>query len=228
MPLLQATEYINSGRHWIIDLDLKSFFDRVNHNKLMRLISRRVEDKILLKLIRRYLRSGLKENGKVNPRREGTPHRVVPLSPLLSNILLDELDKELEKRGHKFVRYADDCSIFLTSRRAAHRVLESIKRFLEKVLHLEVNKEKTIICRPSKFVLLGHSFVASYKKGDRGKYRLSIAKKSWERLRSKIKIITRKTSPIPLTERIQRLNLLMKGWVNYFKLATGYQKAQRL
>ena len=221
--LAQATAYINSGRHWIIDLDLKSFFDRVNHNKLMSLIGRRVDDKTLLKLIRRYLQSGLEEKGKVNPRREGTPQGG-PLSPLLSNILLNELDKELEKRGHKFVRYADDCSIFLTSRRAAQRVLESIKRFLEKTLHLEVNKEKTKICRPSRFVLLGHSFVASYKKGDCGKYRLSIAKKSWDRLRSKIKIITRKTSPIPLAERIQRLNLLMKGWVNYFKFATGYQK----
>lgn len=221
--LEKATAYVNSGRHWIIDLDLRSFFDRVNHDKLMHLISQRVSDKILLRLIRRYLQSGFLEKGKVKPSWEGTPQGG-PLSPLLSNILLNELDKELEKRGHKFVRYADDCSIFLTSRRAAQRVLKSISHFLEKVLHLEVNEEKTKICRPSAFVLLGHGFVPTYKKGEKGKYRLSIAKKSWNRLRSKVKIITRKTSPIPFAERIQRMNLLMRGWVNYFKFATGYQK----
>jgi len=225
--LRQANAYINAGRHWIIDLDLKSFFDRVNHDKLMHLISQRVDDKILLKLIRRYLESGVLENGKVQPRREGTPQGG-PLSPLLSNILLNELDQELEKRGHKFVRYADDCSIFLTSKSAADRVLKSITNFLNKKLHLEVNKEKTSICRPSTFILLGHGFVSTYKKGERGKYRLKIADKSWQKLRMKIKVITRKTSPIPFEERIQRLNLLMRGWVNYFKLAIGYQKFRDL
>jgi len=225
--LKQATKYINAGRHWIIDLDLKSFFDRVHHDKLMSLISDRVADKILLRLIRRYLQSGLLKSGKVQIRREGTPQGG-PLSPLLSNILLNELDKELEKRGHKFVRYADDCSIFLTSRRAAERVLASITGFLNAKLHLEVNAEKTNICRPVHFVLLGHGFVSSYKKGDRGKYRLCIATKSWQRLKEKIKIITRKTSPIPFVERIERLNRLMYGWVNYFKHATGYQKLKYL
>ena len=225
--LKQATEYINSGRHWIIDLDLKSFFDKVHHDKLMSLISRRVGDKILLKLLRKYLQSGMLEGGKVQQRREGTPQGG-PLSPLLSNILLHELDRELEKRGHKFVRYADDCSIFLKSPRAAERVLASISRFLEKKLFLEVNTEKTSICRPLNFVLLGHSFVPTYKKGDRGKYRLSIARKSWQRLKEKIKIITRKTSPIPFRERIERLNRLMYGWVNYFKQATGFQKFKEL
>ena len=225
--LKQANEYINSGRHWVIDLDLKSFFDKVNHDKLMSLISRKVGDKILLKLIRLYLQSGMSEGGKITPRRAGTPQGG-PLSPLLSNILLNELDWELEKRGHKFVRYADDCSIFLKSRRAAERVLASITRFLENKLLLEVNSEKTNICRPSKFTLLGHGFVPSYKKGDRGKYRLSIAKKSWQRLKQKIKIITRKTTPIPLIERIEKLNQLMRGWVHYFKNATGYQKLKDL
>ena len=157
--LKQANKYINAGRHWIIDLDLKSFFDRVHHDKLMSLISQRVADKILLRLIRRYLQSGLLKAGKVQTRREGTPQGG-PLSPLLSNILLNKLDKELEKRGH--------------------------------------------------------GFVSSYKKGDRGKYRLWIAKKIWQRLKEKIKIITRKTSPIPFEERIERLNRLMYGWVNYF------------
>lgn len=225
--LKQATKYINAGRHWIIDLDLKSFFDRIHHDKLMSLISHRIGDKTLLRLIRRYLQSGLLKDGVVQTRQEGAPQGG-PLSPLLSNILLDELDQELEKRGHKFVRYADDCSIFLTSHRAAERVLASITRFLNRKLHLEVNTEKTTICRPSHFVLLGHDFVSSYKKGDRGKYRLCIAKKSWHRLKEKIKIITRKTSPIPLEERIERLNRLMFGWVNYFKHATGYQKLKDL
>lgn len=225
--LKQATKYINAGRHWIIDLDLKSFFDRVHHDKLMSLINHRIGDKTLLRLIRRYLQSGLLKDGVVQTRQEGTPQGG-PLSPLLSNILLNELDKELEKRGHKFVRYADDCSIFLTSRRAAERVLASITRFLNRKLQLEVNAEKTKICRPIHFVLLGHGFVPSYKKGDRGKYRLRIAKKSWLRLKEKIKIITRKTSPIPLEERIEQLNRLMTGWVNYFKHATGYQKLKDL
>mgnify|MGYP006277353161 CR=1 FL=1 len=161
------------------------------------------------------------------PRRAGTPQGG-PLSPLLSNILLNELDKELEKRGHKFVRYADDCSIFLNSREAAERVLASITRFLENKLLLEVNSEKTSICRPSRFILRGRGFVPSYKKGDKGKYRLCIAKKSWKRLKAKIKTITCKTSPIPLEERIARLNELMRGWVHYFKNATGYQKLKNM
>ena len=225
--LFQAQTYINAGRHWIIDLDLKSFFDRVHHDYLMSLIGQKVRDKDLLSLIGKFLRAGILEDGAIQSRVEGTTQGG-PLSPLLSNILLHELDKELEKRGHCFVRYADDCSIFLTSRRAAERVLKSITNFLEQRLHLEVNAEKTSICRPTKFVLLGHGFVSSYKKGDKGKYRLSIAKKSWKRLKEKIKVVTRKTSPIPFTERIERLNHVMRGWVNYFKYATGYQKFKNL
>ena len=225
--LHQATEYINQGRHWIIDLDLKPFFDRVHHDKLMGLISQRISDKTLLRLIRRYLQSGIMEGRVLQARTAGTPQGG-PLSPLLSNILLHELDRELEKRGHKFVRYADDCSIFLTSQRAAQRVLHSITRFLETKLHLEVNTQKTQICRPLQFILLGHSFVSSYKKGAKGQYRLCIAKSSWKRLKGKIKIITRKTSPIPFSERVQKLNRLMVGWVNYFQYATGYQKLKDL
>jgi len=225
--LFKAQEYINNGRQWIIDLDLKKFFDRVQHDYLMSLVRQRVKDKTLLQLIGKYLRSGIMENGLVKARTEGTPQGG-PLSPLLSNILLHELDAELQKRGHTFVRFADDCSIFLKSKRAAERVLSSITRFIENKLHLEVNKEKTSICRPSKFVLLGHSFVSSYKKGAKGKYRLCIAKKSWQRLKEKIKVITRKTSPVPFSERITRLNQLMRGWINYFQHATGYQKFKDL
>jgi len=224
---LQATVYINEGRQWIIDLDLKSFFDKVDHDKLMNLISKEVADKGLLKLIRKYLQCDMIQAGKRMKRRKGTPQGG-PLSPLLSNILLNELDVELEKRGHKFVRYADDCSIFLKSKRAAERVLASITRFLEGKLLLEVNQKKTTICRPVNFILLGHGYVASYKKGDKGKYRLCIAKSSWQRLKRKIKVITRKTSSIPFVERIKRLNSLMRGWLNYFKHATGQEKLRYL
>ena len=225
--LFKATEYINAGRTYIIDLDLKKFFDTVQHDYLMSLVRQRVKDKNLLQLIGRYLRSGLMEEGLVKARTQGTPQGG-PLSPLLSNILLHELDEELQKRGHAFVRYADDCSIFLKSKSAAERVLASITRFIENKLHLEVNQDKTSICRPTRFVLLGHSFVSSYKKGAKGKYRLCIAKKSWQRLKEKIKVITKKTSPIPFEERIERLNALMRGWVNYFQHATGYQKFKDL
>lgn len=225
--LAKAKEYINAGYQEVIDLDMKSFFDRVNHDKLMGLLRRRISDKPLLRLIRLYLQSGMMKGKILQSRREGTPQGG-PLSPLLSNILLNELDKELQKRGHRFVRYADDCSIFLRSKTAAHRVRKSITRFLNRKLLLEVNEEKTSICRPVKFVLLGHGFVPTYKKGERGKYRLCIAKKSWKRLKDKIKVITRKTSPIPFAERIEKLNELMRGWVHYFKHATGYQKLKDL
>lgn len=225
--LQQAQSYINKGCQDVIDLDLKSFFDRVNHNKLMSLLRQRLADPILLKLIHKYLRSGMLRGGVVQSRREGTPQGG-PLSPLLSNILLDELDKELERRGHRFVRYADDCSIFLRSGRAAKRVKSSITRFLNQRLHLEVNEEKTKICRPVKFELLGYGFVPTYKKGEKGKYNLRVSAKSWKRLKMKIKVITRKTSPKTFDERIIDLGSLMKGWVHYFKMATGYQKLKDL
>ena len=176
--LTQALQHINEGYQDVIDLDLKSFFDRVNHDKLMGLLRRKISDKMLLRLIRRYLTSGIFMGGVVSQREEGTPQGG-PLSPLLSNILLDELDKELERRGHRFIRYADDVSIFKRSKRAAERVRASITKFLNRKLHLEVNEEKTNICRPVKFVLLGHGFVAVYKKGVKGQYRLCIAPKSW-------------------------------------------------
>lgn len=221
--LFQALEYINEGRQDIVDLDLKSFFDKVDHDKLMGLLRRKIKDKLFLRLIRRYLQCGMTENGTVSPRSQGTPQGG-PLSPLLSNILLNELDKELTKRGHCFVRYADDCSIFLKSKSAAERARASITRYLEVKLLLEVNEEKTNVCRPVNFTLLGHSFVPTYTKGERGKYRLRIAKKSWVRLKEKIKAITRKTLPKTIGERIDELNSLMIGWVQYFKYATGYQK----
>lgn len=225
--LHQAIEYINAGYQDIIDLDLKSFFDMVDHDKLMGLLSKEISDKVLLRLIRKFLQAGLVKDEHYSKRFKGTPQGG-PLSPLLSNILLTELDNELTRRGIRFVRYADDCSMFLKSKKSAYRVLTSIKRFLNLKLKLQVNEEKTSICRPVHFDLLGHCFTSTYKKGERGKYRLSISKKSWQRLKVKIKTITKKTSPIPFEERIQRLNWLMWGWVNYFKEATGYEKFKYL
>ncbi len=193
----------------------------------MGLLRRRISDRVLLRLVREYLQAGVVCNGHYSKRDQGTPQGG-PLSPLLSNILLTELDNELSTRGIRFVRYADDCSMFLRSKRAAYRVLSNITRFLETKLKLEVNKEKTSVCRPVKFKLLGHCFTSTYKKGERGKYRLSISKRSWKRLKEKIKLITKKTLPISILERVERLNWLMRGWVNYFKHATGYEKFKYL
>ena len=225
--VLQGLAHINEGYQEVIDLDLKSFFDRVNHDKLMALIRRKVQDKFLLRLIRRYLQSGLMLGGVEQVRGEGTPQGG-PLSPLLSNILLNELDQELEKRGHRFVRYADDVSIYLRSRVAAKRVLGSIRRFLENKLLLEVNQKKTRICRPVKLILLGYGFVSVYKKGVKGQYRLRVAPASMKRLKLKLKGLTRKTRPLPLSERIGQINRLMKGWLHYFKYAHTYEKLKQL
>ncbi len=225
--LRQAKSYINEGYQDIIDLDLKSFFDEVNHDLLLKLLGRKVKDPLLLKLIHRFLTSGLLLGGVVGQRGKGTPQGG-PLSPLLSNILLDELDKELTQRGHRFIRYADDCSIFLRSKRSAHRVLRSIRRFIEGDLRLLVNEDKTVICRPVWFELLGYGFVSSFRKGAKGKYDLRVAPKSWQRLKPKIKAITRKTSAIPFEDRIQRLNSLMYGWLGYFQLGKIWGKLRAL
>ncbi len=225
--LRQAKSYINEGKQDIIDLDLKSFFDEVNHDLLVNLLKRKVKDPVLLKLIRSFLTSGLLLGGVVGQRSKGTPQGG-PLSPLLSNILLDELDKELTRRGHRFIRYADDCSIFLRSKRSAHRVLRSITRFIEEDLRLLVNKDKTTICRPVRFELLGYGFISSYRKGEKGKYDLRVSPKSWKRLKLKIKALTRKTSSIPFEERIQRLNSLMYGWLGYFQLGKIWAKLRTL
>ena len=221
--LRKAKEYINKGFQDIIDLDLKSFFDEVDHNLLIKLLSRKVKDPILMQLIRRFLQAGLLLGGLTQSRVKGTPQGG-PLSPLLSNILLNELDWELQSRGHRFVRYADDCSIFLRSRRSAFRVLRSISRFIEQDLRLRVNRQKTKICRPVSFELLGYGFVSTFQKGEWGKYNLRVAAKSWQRLKLKIKVITRKTVPMTLAQRIKRLNSLMYGWVSYFQLGKIWGK----
>ena len=223
----QARSYINDGYHEIIDLDLKSFFDEVDHTLLLNLLKRKVKEPILLKLIHRYLRAGLLLGGVGSARSKGTPQGG-PLSPLLSNVLLHEFDVELSRRGHRFVRYADDCSIFLRSRRSAHRVLKSVSRYLKDELKLKVNRDKTSICRPVRYELLGFGFVPTYKKGEKGKYNFVVSRKSWLRLKRKIKALTRKTSPATFDERIVNLNSLMTGWLGYFQLGKIWGKLRDL
>ena len=214
----RALSYINSGNQDVIDLDLKSFFDVVNHDLLMSILYRKVKDERLLRLIRKYLKTGIMLGGLIQQREEGTPQGS-PLSPLLSNILLNELDKELTTRGHRFVRYADDCSIFLCSNKAAKRVLVSITKFIEQKLKLKVNTTKTKICRPVNFHLLGYNFISTYKSGEKGKYRLRVSPERFKRMKQKVKKITRKTRPLSFTERISELNSYLKGWIGYYRYA---------
>lgn len=225
--ILQAQSYINQGYSSIVDIDLKSFFDTVNHDYLMTLLKRKVKDRELLRLIRRYLRSPIQIEGKLQKRRLGVPQGG-PLSPLLSNIVLNELDKEMEKRGLRFVRYADDFCIFLKSRRAAHRVKRRISQYIEKCLHLEVNQKKSAIRKPLQYEYLGYAFEPTYRKGEKGQYQLVVSHDSLEELKYKIKEITRKTIPASFDERIERLTLLMRGWLNYFKHASIFGKMKTL
>lgn len=218
----QAQSYLNEGSKRIVDIDLEKFFDTVNHDYLMHLLSQGIEDKRVLKLIRSYLQSGVMQNGLVKPTRSGTPQGG-PLSPLLSNILLDKLDKELERRGHKFVRYADDCSIYVKSSRSAERVLSSITKYIEKELKLKVNQQKSGIRTPRQMKLLGYGFYPS-----KGGYRLRIASQSYDRFKRKVKQLTKKTWSMSMEERLDRLNSVCRGWFNYFKLADSKKHLQRL
>ena len=225
--IAQALTYINGGYKYIVDIDLKSFFDEVNHDYLMNLIKRKVRDAQLLRLIWRYLRSPMQINGKLQKRRKGVPQGG-PLSPLLSNIVLNVLDKELEQRELLFVRYADDFSIFVKTGRAAHRVKRRITGFIENRLHLTVNTKKSAIRKPLNYEYLGFAFESAYRKGERGQYQLVVSKDSLTELKYKIKGITRKTIPASFDERIQRLNLLMRGWLNYFKPASIFGKLKAM
>jgi len=223
----QSLLYINAGFQYVIDLDLKTFFDIVNHDFLMSLLHRKIDDRILLKLIRKFLKSSIMLDGLTSVRESGTPQGS-PLSPLLSNIILNELDKELTKRGLRYVRYADDCSIFVKSEKAAKRVLNSITEFIESKLKLKVNQEKTKICRPINLTILSYGFVPTYKKGVKGKYQLVTSEKSFRKLKDKIKQTTRKTSPKTFDEMIKELNSITRGWVNYFNLSSMWNKIRDL
>ena len=225
--ILQVQTYINEGYRWIVDIDLKSFFDEVNHDYLMNLVKRKVNDPQLLRLIWRYLRSPIQIDGKLQKRRKGVPQGG-PLSPLLSNIVLNELDKELEERGLRFVRYADDFSIFLKTARAAHRVKRRITRFIETHLHLLVNTKKSAIRKPLNYEYLGYAFESAYRKGIQGQYQLVVSARSLAELKYKVRQITRKTIPASFDERIERLNLLMRGWLNYFRHASVFGKLKAM
>ncbi|OXT14608.1 group II intron reverse transcriptase/maturase [Bacillus sp. OG2] len=206
----QARQYIEEGYNFVVDMDLEKFFDRVQHDKLMSLIAKTISDKPTLKLIRRFLQAGVMVNGVVITNREGTPQGG-PLSPLLSNIILNELDKELEKRGHKFVRYADDCNIYVKSIKAGERVKQGVTEFLERKLKLKVNEEKSAVGKPSARTFLGVSFY-------RTKTRVYVPKKSKQRLETKLLKLTNRNWGVSMTYRILKINQLIQGWGNYFKV----------
>lgn len=220
--VLQAQTFLKEGKIYVIELDLEKFFDQVNHDKLMSLLMLKVTDKGTLGLIRAYLRSGVMEGGVVSQRLEGTPQGS-PLSPLLSNILLDELDKELTRRGLSFVRYADDCSIYVKSEKSAHRVLRSITRYLEESLKLKVNKAKSKVSHPSESTLLGFSFY-----NNSGKWSIRIAKKPMKRIKEKSKAISRRNNGSNTREKIVKLGSLIQGWVSYFLLANAKSAMRNL
>ncbi len=211
--VLKARQYVREGRRWVVDIDLEKFFDRVNHDVLMSRLARGIKDKRVLRLIRRYLQAGMMSNGLTSARREGTPQGG-PLSPLLSNILLDELDKELERRGHKFCRYADDCNIYVQSRSAGERVMKSVSSFLERQLRLKVNAEKSAVARPWERKFLGYSMTWHREA------RLKVAPSSVQRLKDKLREIFRRGSGRNLSKLIEgELTPLLRGWMNYFRLA---------
>src|ERR1700724_1972046 len=205
----KAQQYIAEGHGWVVDLDLEKFFDRVNHDKLMGQIAKRVEDKRLRKLIRAFLNAGVMENGLVSPSVEGTPQGG-PLSPLLSNLVLDELDRELERRGHRYVRYADDSNIYVRSEQAGRRVMESITRFITHNLKLKVNEAKSAVARPQERKFLGFSFTAGPE------VKRVIAPKALDRFKRRIREITRRAKGVSIQKTIEELASYMRGWRSYF------------
>ena len=205
----QAQKNITEGYSWVIDLDLEKFFDRVNHDKLMGQVAKRVEDKRLLKLIRAFLNAGVMENGLVSPSVEGTPQGG-PLSPLLSNLVLDELDQELGRRGHRYVRYADDCNIYVRSVRAGQRVMKSITKFITQKLKLKVNESKSAVARPQERKFLGFSFT------DGPEIKRAIAPKSLVRFRRRVREITRRAKGVSIDATMEELVPYMRGWRSYF------------
>ena len=220
--VLQARQYQHDGKRWVVDMDLAQFFDEVNHEKLMAKIGRKVKDWRVKKLIRRYLGAGVLSGGVVSVQQKGTPQGG-PLSPLLSNIVLDELDKELERRGHSFCRYADDCNIYVGSRKSGERVMASITGFVEQQLKLRVNRNKSAVARPWQRKFLGYTF--SWHR----KARIRVAKASIKRFKSNLKVLFRKGRGRNLQRFIQQdLNPVIRGWINYFRLSEFAGFAEQL
>lgn len=216
---MKAQGYINEGFQYIVDIDLQTFFDEVDHCYLMQLLYRKIKCRETLRLIRKWLRSPIQIDGKLVKRKKGVPQGS-PLSPLLSNVMLHELDRELERQGLRFVRYADDFSIYLKTKTTARKVGNNIYRFLKRKLKLTINRDKSGIRRPVHFNCLGFGFVPTYKKGERGKYQLVVSEKSWASLKQKLKTITRKTKPMSFDERIEKLGEVQRGWINAFRMAS--------
>jgi len=210
--LQQATEYVEDGRYIVVDIDLEKFFDRVNHDILIGKVAKKIKDKRVLKLIRSYLQAGMMNEGVCVAREEGTPQGG-PLSPLLANILLDDLDKELERRGHRFCRYADDCNIYVRTEEAGNRVMESITRYLETKLKLKVNREKSCVAKTTQRKFLGYRIY--------GKGLLTIAPQSLEKFKEKVREKTPRRIAQTLEDVIAKLNPLIRGWINYFQLIKG-------
>ncbi|MBD0405487.1 group II intron reverse transcriptase/maturase, partial [Flammeovirga sp. EKP202] len=225
--LKTSLSYINSGYQHIIDIDLKSFFDEVDHSILLQLIYQRIKCPITMKPIRKFLRAPIMIQGKLKKRRKGVPQGG-PLSPLLSNILLHELDLFLIERGVRFVRYADDFSIYVKSEKAAKRVGNNVYVFLRDVLKLPINREKSGKRRPLDFEVLGYAFVSSYKKGSKGQYQLVAKGDSWKKLKASLKEVTRKTTPMSFDERLKKLLEIQRGWVNYFSLGSIQRKLKKV
>jgi group II intron reverse transcriptase/maturase len=225
--VLQAQSYINCGYQDIVDIDLKGFFDQVDHSILLQLIYNKMKCRITLRLIRKWLRAPVSIDGKLHKRRKGIPQGS-PLSPLLSNIILDVLDKEIQKQGLRYVRYADDFSIYATTKSDAKRIGNTIYKFLRDKLKLPTNISKSGIRRPVNFELLGHGFVPIYKKGIKGQYQLVVGKGSWEKFKRKLKSLTKKTKPMSLLERLYKLNQVCRGWMNNYRLTKIYAKIKKL
>ncbi|MAE81829.1 MAG: group II intron reverse transcriptase/maturase [Flammeovirgaceae bacterium] len=223
----QALSYINDGYQDIVDIDLKGFFDEVDHMKLLQLVYNKVKCPTTLRLIRKWLRAPILINGRLYKRRKGIPQGS-PLSPLLSNIMLDQLDKYLASQGLLYIRYADDFSVYTKSKADARKAGNDVYEFLRDKLLLPINRAKSGIRRPVNFEILGHGFAAVYKKGVKGQYQLIVSAKSWKNLKRKLKDTSRKTRPMSITERFQKLSEVWKGWVNNFRLASISSKLKTL
>jgi len=214
----KSLHYVNSGYQHIVEIDLKQFFDRVDHVLLLQLLYRKIKCKTTMRLIRRWLRAPLEKDGKLIKRRMGVPQGS-PISPLLSNIMLHELDTEMEHLGLRFVRYADDFSIYCKTKSEAKQAGNLIYIYLRDKLKLPINREKSGIRRPVHFQILGYGFVPVYQKGVKGKYQLIVTRKRWKSFKAKLKEVTRKTTPMSFDERIKKLHEIQRGWLNAFKYA---------
>ena len=221
--VIKALEYLNDGYEWIVDIDLERFFDTVDQDRLINIIMRTIKDGNVVSLIRKYLSAGVMDKGVTKVTEKGTPQGG-NLSPLLSNIMLNELDKELEARGLRFVRYADDCIILVKSEKAANRVLETITKYIEKKLGLKVNAEKSKVTRPTKTKYLGFSFW----KDTKGKWKPKPHLKSYQKIKRKLKQLTCRRISISLDERIKQINYAVRGWVNYFRIANMKNAIQEI